>query len=462
MGASEAPLMLSVSGMRGWVGQSLTPEVVARYGAAFGSWLKESLKSETKHPHVVIGRDSRPSGEMFENAATAGLTSVGCKVTKIGIASTPGVAIMGKHLQADGGVVVTASHNPIIWNGFKALRHDGVAPPADQAAIIIQRFQENDVQYVGVDELQPVSINHSAAEVHVEKVLEHVDIDAIKKAGLHAVVDSVHGAGGLEAKLLLDKLNVKITHLYAEPTGIFPHIPEPTKENLSELASVVKEVNADIGFAQDPDADRLAVIDNNGKYIGEEYTLALCAKHVLSNGDATAANLSTSRMLDDIAAAAGAKVYRSAVGEANVASVMKDQDAIVGGEGNGGIIWSKVIHVRDSLVGMALLCEMLAHQNTTLDKIAESIPAYSIVKDKINLELGMADKIKPTMLEVFHDQRIDTQDGVRVDWPDKWVHARTSNTEPIMRIIAEAKNEKEAIDLINQVRDALGFNRYPE
>ncbi|QQE13579.1 phosphoglucosamine mutase [Planctomycetota bacterium] len=455
MCAKKAPLMLSVSGMRGWVGDSLTPIEVIRYAAAFGSWLKESLGNKDAAPHVVIGRDSRPSGEMFESAASAGLASVGCKVTKLGIASTPGVAIMGKHLKADGGVVVTASHNPIIWNGFKALRSDGVAPPVDQANVIIEKFKKNEADYVGVEKLQPICEDKTTAQVHVDKVLQHIDVEAVKAAKLHAVVDSVHGAGGEEAKILFDALGVQITHLYAEPTGQFPHVPEPTQENLVELAKVVKKEDADIGFAQDPDADRLAVVDNNGKYIGEEYTLALCAKHVLREGDSSAANLSTSRMLDDIAKAAGASVIRSAVGEANVASAMKANNAIVGGEGNGGIIWSKVIHVRDSLVGIALLCEMLAQRKTTLDKIVEEIPSYAIVKDKVDLESGMGEKIMPTMLDVFGDQKIDIQDGVRVDWENKWVHVRTSNTEPIMRIIAEASSDNEAVDLINQVREAL-------
>ncbi|WP_432798410.1 phosphoglucosamine mutase [Poriferisphaera sp. WC338] len=457
MTVADAPLMLSVSGMRGYVGQSLTPTVVARYAASFGSWLKQSLDQDVV-PHVVVGRDSRPSGEMFENAAVSGLTSVGCKVTRIGIASTPGVAIMGRHLSANGGVVITASHNPIIWNGFKALRHDGVAPPPDQANLIIQRFQNDDLDYVGVEEIQPTSSNDSAAQVHVDMVLPHVDVDLIKSANLHAVVDSVHGAGGVEAKLLLDALGVKVTHLFAEPTGQFPHTPEPLKENLIELADAVKAHSADIGFAQDPDADRLALVDNNGEYIGEEYTLALCAKHLLGKGDTAAANLSTSRMIDDIAEAVGATVVRTAVGEANVAAAMQENNSVVGGEGNGGIIFSPVIHVRDSLVGMAILCEMLAKRKCKLDTIVAEIPSYSIIKDKVNLEPGMGDKIRPTMESVFSDQKIDTQDGVRVDWDNKWVHVRTSNTEPIMRIIAEAATEAEARDLINQVRQALGLS----
>ena len=455
MSGEQAPLMLSVSGMRGWVGQSLTPVVVSKYAAAFGCWLKDSLEGNIEAPHVIVGRDSRPSGEMFENAAVAGLASVGCKVTKVGILSTPGVAIMCQHLKAHGGVVLTASHNPTIWNGFKALRHDGVAPPVDQAQIIINRFKNEEIDYVGVDKLQPIADDKTAIQVHVDSILPHVDVELIKSANLHAVVDSVNGAGGDEARELLNALGVKITHLYAEPTGEFPHVPEPLKENLVELAETVKAKNADIGFAQDPDADRLALIDNLGEYIGEEYTLALCAKHILKNGDTTAANLSTSRMIDDIAEGVGANVVRTAVGEANVAAGMKDNQSIIGGEGNGGIIWSKVIHVRDSLVGMAILCEMLAKRKIKLNQIVKEIPAYAIVKEKVDLKPGMAEKIVPTMKNVFAEHKIDCSDGVRVDWDNKWVHVRTSNTEPIMRIIAEASTKDEADALVLDVRKAL-------
>jgi phosphomannomutase len=453
--SEQAPLMLSVSGMRGLVGRSITPVVVARYAAAFGGWLRESTKKDA--PHVVIGRDSRPSGEMFELAAVSGLIASGCRVTRVGVLSTPGVAIMiGRH-RAEGGMVITASHNPIIWNGVKALRHDGAAPPADQAQQIIERFKDDRLDYVPVEQLQPCSEDQSGITVHVGSILPHIDVEAVRAAKLTAVVDSVNGAGGDEARALLEALGVKLIHMYPEPTGIFPHTPEPTRDNLTELCANVKEHGAAIGFAQDPDADRLAVVDEKGTYIGEEYTLALAAMHLLKKGDATVANLSTSRMIDDIAANAGAKVLRTPVGEANVAAGMAKCGATIGGEGNGGVIWSKVSGVRDSLVGMALLLEMLAQRGKPLSELVSRTPAYAIVKDKADASAELIAKIGPILKEAFKDQKIDTQDGVRIDWPDRWVHARPSNTEPIVRIIAEAAQERDAVALIAQVRKALGL-----
>jgi phosphomannomutase len=451
----EAPLMLSVSGMRGLVGQSLTPAVVANYAAAFGCWLVQSTGA--KAPHVVLGRDSRPSGQMFEMAAASGLTASGCRVTRVGVLSTPGVAIMAGHHHAQGGMVVTASHNPVIWNGIKALRHDGAAPPADQAQQIIDRFKNNDLSYTDVESLQPCDEDLTGTKVHLDRILPHIDVDAIRSAKLKAVVDSVNGAGGDEARALLERLGVELIHMYPEPTGLFPHTPEPTLENLTELCEQVTKHRAAIGFAQDPDADRLAVVDESGSYIGEEYTLALSAMHLLKAGDQVVANLSTSRMVDDIAATVGASVIRTAVGEANVVEGMAQSGATLGGEGNGGVIWPKVCGVRDSLVGMALLLEMLAKRGKPLSELVAMTPAYAIVKDKADVSQELLDQIGPRLKEHFSQQKVDTQDGVRVDWPDRWVHVRPSNTEPIIRIIAEAAGEDETQSLVKEVRGVLGL-----
>ncbi len=451
----EAPLMLSVSGMRGLVGLSLTPPIVANYASAFGSWLIQSTGIKT--PHVVLGRDSRPSGQMFEMAAAAGLTAVGCRVTRVGVLSTPGIAIMIGHHNAQGGMVVTASHNPVIWNGIKALRHDGAAPPTDQAQQIIERFKNNDLAYAEVKSLQPCDEDLTGTKVHLDRILPHIDVNAIRAAKLKAVVDSVNGAGGDEARALLENLGVELIHMYPESTGLFPHTPEPTRENLTELCKKVTQHQAAIGFAQDPDADRLAVVDELGNYIGEEYTLALSAMHLLTSGDKIVANLSTSRMVDDIAANVGASVIRTAVGEANVVAGMKQSGATLGGEGNGGIIWPKVCGVRDSLVGMALLLEMLAKRGKPLSALVAMTPAYAIVKDKADVSQELLDQIGPTLKEKYAQQKVDTQDGVRIDWPDRWVHVRPSNTEPIIRIIAEAAREDESRALVNEVRDALGL-----
>ena len=457
---NNAPLMLSISGMRGLVGQSLTPPVAARFGAAFGSWLWTSRRpgnDTSQPPTVALGRDSRQSGPMIEAAVAAGLASTGCKVIRVGILSTPGVAIAANHLGADGGMVITASHNPFPWNGIKPLRHDGVAPPPDEVGEIIRRFKEDDFDYVGTEKLLPFADFPAGDKHHVDEVLALVDVDLIRSANLSATVDSVHGAGGDEARHLLHALGVKLHHLYAEPTGNFPHTPEPTKENLVELSAATAEHKADVGFAQDPDADRLAIVDETGSYIGEEYTLALCALHKLGQGESVAANLSTSRMVDDIAANVGGTVIRTPVGEANVTQGMRDNNATLGGEGNGGIIDNRVSQVRDSIIGMAYILELIATRKQKLSEIAKDIPAYAIVKDKCDVDPAVLATMPEKMQAGFADQKIDLQDGVRVDWPDKWVHVRPSNTEPIIRIIAEASEAPQAQELIAKVRETLGL-----
>ncbi len=447
----DTPLILSVSGMRGLVGKSLTPTVAARYGAAVGTWLKRTRGVE--HPLVVIGRDSRPSGPMYESAAVAGLASVGCAVVRVGVLSTPGIAVMVGELGADGGLVVTASHNPAPWNGMKALRHDGVAPPPEQVEQLLRDFHGDAFAYVGTGCLQPIREDDRGVAVHLDKLLAAgVDVPAIRAAGLRAVVDSTRGAGGAEAAALLEALGVRWTHLYPEPTGDFPHPPEPTKENLTELAERVAAGGADAGFAQDTDADRLAIVDERGRYIGEEYTLALCGLHRLAQGDAVAANLSTSRMIDDVAEAVGATVVRSAVGEANVAAAMRDCGAALGGEGNGGIIWSAVSQVRDSLVGMALVLEMLAQRKQKLSEIVATIPSYAIVKEKLDVPGGDMARLLDRVGDIFKGESINRLDGVRVDIGRAWVHVRASNTEPIVRLIAEAPTAAEAETLIAKVR----------
>ncbi len=435
----DAPLMLSVSGLRGLVGRSLTPAVASRYAQAYGAWLKQDRGVE--RPHVVIGRDSRPSGPMVGSAVAAGLLAVGCRLTDLGIVTTPSVGIMIDHLGAAGGIVITASHNPIEWNGIKALDAAGVAPPPEQVERIIAAFEADAPAFAPVETLQPIEHDDSATPVHVERVLRHVDADRIAAAKLKVVIDSVHGAGGPAAALLCDRLGVDRVALYAQPTGRFPHPPEPTKQNLTELAGAVAEHGAHVGFAQDPDADRLAIVDEAGTYIGEEYSLALCARHVLGRagrGAEAVANLSTSRMIDDIAAGAGATVHRCAVGEANVAKRMRAQRAVIGGEGNGGVIWPAVGYVRDSISTIALLLELMAHSGQRVSQLVASIRPYAILKHKVDIRPGMADAAVAALAEAFADQRIDTQDGIRIDTEGGWLHVRPSNTEPILRIIAEA------------------------
>lgn len=451
---ADGTLMLSVSGMRGLIGQTMTPAVASRFAGAFAGWLRETTGKSA--PHVVFGRDSRPSGEMVERAAISGLLAAGCRVTSLGIVTTPTVAIMVDQLQADGGMVATASHNPIEWNGLKPLTSDGVAPPPDQARLIIDRFNAEQIDLVPVDRLSTVEADPKANDVHIRRLLNAVDADAIAAAGLKVVLDSVHGAGGPATAELLSKLGVECVHLFAEPTGQFPHTPEPTKENLVGLCDAVREHGADIGLAQDPDADRLAVVDERGTYIGEEYTLALAAMHIMAKTPGpSAANLSTSRMIDDIAKQHGQAVYRTPVGEANVSKRMRENECVIGGEGNGGVIWPHIGYVRDSLTGIAIVLELLAGRKQPLSELAAEVPAYTIIKQKQPIEPGMADRAVEQLQQAFADEQVDTQDGIRIDTEAGWVHVRPSNTEPILRVIAEAGDEAAANALIDRVRQVI-------
>lgn len=452
---SHAPLMLSISGLRGVVGQSLTPAVALKYAQAFGQWLIEHTGKSS--PRIVLGRDSRVSGRMIESAVNSGLLSVGCCVTELGIVTTPSVGIMIDHLGADGGMVITASHNPVMWNGIKVLDAQGVSPPPAQVEKIIERFKAESVQTIGVDRLQPVQSVTNTDQVHVDRVLSLIDVSQVRSAKLRVVIDSVHGAGGVAARLLCDRLGVELAHLYAQPTGDFPHEPEPTAVNLRDLGQSVIEHGAMVGFAQDPDADRLAIIDEQGRYIGEEYSLALCAMHVLSRspGSVAAANLSTSRMIDDVADLYGSRVLRTAVGEANVAKKMREHGAVIGGEGNGGVIWPSVGYVRDSISTIALVLELMARRGRSISQLVSEIPAYTIVKHKVDIRPGMVEAAVKALAGAYASERIDLQDGIRIDFAQGWLHVRPSNTEPILRIIAEARDQQQAMAMVQQAQKLI-------
>lgn len=460
--SSDAPLMLSVSGARGIVGRTMTPPVSAEYAAAFGSFVRTS--TGRADPVLCLGRDSRPSGEMLAAAAMAGLASVGCRVIDLGIVATPTVAVMIDRYRAAGGMVVTASHNPIQWNGLKCLNADGVAPPPSHVNEIIRRFKSRDFGYVDVTSLMPSERDDSANDTHIERVIGNIDADAIRHARLKVVLDSVNGAGCASGRMLLEQLGCDVIHLNGEPTGRFAHPPEPLKENLIDLAERTAKADAACGFSQDPDADRLAIVDENGRYIGEEYTLVLAATRALElHGAGTmAANLSTSRMIDDVAMQfAGSTVLRTAVGEANVVEAMKPAGALIGGEGNGGVIWPRVCWVRDSLSAIALVLSLLASRKKPLSAIVDELPHYAMVKRKFDLgSVGGREAIDAMLAKVAEacaDEKVNTADGVRIDFDDGWVHLRPSNTEPIVRLIAEAANEDQAQALIQRVARAAGI-----
>jgi len=452
-------LIISISGMRGIVGENLTPSIAAEYGCAFGTFLKNRRTDKKEKLSVCIGRDSRPSGQMLKSAVAAGLCDVGIDVTDLGVVTTPGVGIMVRQLGCAGGAVITASHNPAEYNGIKLLLAGGIAPPHNAAEQIRQYFSDKHFALVDSSDCGKVTSNEETDSIHIAKVLAIVDKKAIATKKLRVVLDSVNGAGGRVAKKMLTELGCEVVAINDEATGLFAHGPEPIAENLTGLCEAVKSKQAEVGFAEDPDADRLAVVDENGTYIGEEYSLALAAKYIFSKKTGKAAtNLSTSRMLDDIAEKVGGQVIRSAVGEANVAAAMVEHNCIIGGEGNGGVIDLRVVPVRDSLVGIALVLQLMAETGETISQLVRQIGSYYMSKDKFAADRIQAQQILNSAKKRFSDAKLDTTDGCRFDFNDGWVHLRASNTEPVMRIIVEAKEQgiaQKYIDAVLKIRDEV-------
>ncbi|MHC4636881.1 MAG: phosphoglucosamine mutase [Planctomycetota bacterium] len=451
-------LIISISGMRGIIGENLTPSIAAEYACAFGTFLKNEAPDK-KSFTVCVGRDSRPSGQMISSAVIGGLCSVGITVIDLGLVITPSVGIMLRELDCDGGVMITASHNPIPYNGIKLLLANGMAPPADKSNLIKEIYMGKHFGFVNSADCGKVDLNFQTYDLHIGKVLSLVECELIASKKFKVVLDSVNGAGGPITKKLLAELGCESIAINDEPSGIFEHTPEPLAENLTGLCDVVKGKNADIGFAQDPDADRLAVVDENGRYIGEEYTLALAAEFVLNRKKGSVAtNLSTSRMVDDIARKAGCEVFRTPVGEANVASAMIKNNCVIGGEGNGGVIDLRVGPIRDSLVGIVFILQLMAERGKTVSQLVEQIGGYYMSKDKFKADQSQAQKIMDRTKALFTQAKLDTSDGCRFDFEDGWLHLRTSNTEPVMRLIVEAKDKAAAqkyIDAVLSIRNEI-------
>jgi len=454
-------LIISVSGMRGIVGENLSASVATDYGCAFGTFLEESYAGKKERFSVCVGRDSRPSGRKLVSAVAEGLCKVGVDVIDLGVVTTPGVGIMLRELGCAGGVVVTASHNPGQYNGIKLLLGNGVAPPGDSAEQVKKYFFDKHFGLVDSSDCGNVTANEQTDATHIAKVLAIADRGAIAAKKFKVVLDSVNGAGGRVTKKMLAELGCEVYAINDEPSGLFAHEPEPTAESLRGLCEIVKTKGAEVGFAQDPDADRLAIVDENGNYIGEEYSLALAVKYVFSKRTGKAAtNLSTSRMIDDIAERAGGQVIRTAVGEANVAAAMLEHDCIIGGEGNGGVIDLRVGPVRDSLVGIALVLQLMAEMGKTVSQLVGEIGDYYMSKDKFDADKSHAKQILNSAKRTFADAKLDTTDGCRFDFDDGWLHLRASNTEPVMRVIVEAKDRRTAekyVDAVLKVRkEVLG------
>jgi phosphomannomutase len=444
-------LMVSVSGVRGRVGEALTPEIIAQFAAGFGAW---ALARSGGKAQIVVGRDSRVSGPMFQPVVHAALQSVGCDVLDVGMVPTPTVQLAVEHHHAAGGLAITASHNPIEWNALKFIGSSGLFLDGAEAAEM-WKVVEGKIPRATWDRLGTVTKDQDAARDHIEKILAlpFLDVEGIRKRGFKVGLDCVRGAGGVFMPVLLELLGCKLATINMEPDGRFPRPPEPTAENLGELRKLVEDSHCDIGMAVDPDVDRLALVSEEGVAIGEDYTLALAAKVVLRHRPGVVVtNLSTSRIVDDIAREAGSRVIRTPVGEVNVATRMRAEKAPIGGEGNGGVILPELHLGRDAPVGAALILQLLHEEDKPLSKIIASYPRYVIVKDKLDRPAAPLDTVYEALKRAFPDAEADTQDGLRLTWPDRWVHIRPSGTEPIVRVIAEAPSAVEAEKLVRDCR----------
>ena len=458
-------LIKSISGIRGTIGgkvqENLTPIDAVTFAAAYGTWLKQHQNKEKIK--VVIGRDARISGEMIQNLVQYTLIGLGIDVVNIGLSTTPTVEIAVPMEQADGGIILTASHNPKEWNALKLLNNKGEFIDAEDGASVLKIAQENDFNFASVDNLGEIFINDAYMDIHIDEVtqLPLVNTEAIKNRKFRVVVDGVNSTGGIIIPNLLKELGVEVIKLYCEPNGNFPHNPEPLKEHLSDICKKVVEEKADFGIVIDPDVDRLAFICENGEMFGEEYTLVACADYILQkNKGNVVSNLSSSRALRDIAEKHNVGYYAAAVGEVNVVTEMKRTNAVIGGEGNGGIIYPELHYGRDALVGIVLFLSLLAEKNCTVKQLRDSYPAYFMSKNKIQLtEAINPEEILKKMEKKYTNEQISTIDGLKLDFADCWVHLRKSNTEPIIRIYTEAKSQNEADNLalrfINEIKELI-------
>jgi phosphomannomutase len=445
-------LMVSVSGVRGRVGEALTPEVVATFAAAFGAWA-----SRNGNRAIVVGRDSRISGPMFTRVVHSALESVGCTVLDIGMAPTPTIQLAVEYHHAAGGLGITASHNPIEWNALKFIGPSGLFLSADEGAEM-RALMESGIPRAGIHELGTVIPDDGAVARHIAAVLSlpFLDLEGIRSRKFRIALDCCHGAGAVIMPQLLTELGCEVFAINMEPDGRFHRPPEPVAENLGELESLVRNTGSMVGFATDPDVDRLALVADDGRAVGEDYTLALAARTVLRHRPGpVVTNLSTSKVVSDVAQDMGVPFHFAKVGEVNVAIAMRDHGATIGGEGNGGVILPELHLGRDAPVGAALILQLLHEQERPLSQLVAERPRYVIVKDKLDRPDAPLDAVYAALREAFPEAAADTQDGLRLDWPDRWVHLRPSGTEPIVRVIAEGPREADARALIARAREPL-------
>lgn len=456
-------LIKSISGIRGTiggrVGENLTPIDAVKFAAAYGSWIKQQRNKENYR--VVVGRDARISGEMIESLVIQTLVGMGITVVHLGLSTTPTVEVAVGLEKADGGIIITASHNPKEWNALKLLNARGEFIDDTAGKAILQIAQSENFEFAAVDHLGDIIRNEAYIDIHIDEILQLdlIDEDAIQKAKFKVVVDAVNSTGGIAVPLLLERLGVQTVKLYCTPNGEFPHNPEPLQEHLTEISKLVVQEKADLGVVVDPDVDRLAFVCEDGEMFGEEYTLVACADYVLSQTPGnTVSNLSSSRALRDLTQKYGTSYEAAAVGEVNVVHKMKETQAVIGGEGNGGIIYPPLHYGRDALVGIALFLTHLAKKQVRVSELRAAYPTYFMSKKKIELtaELDVDDLLEKVKQRFAHEN-ISTIDGVKIDFDDRWVHLRKSNTEPIIRIYTEAKSpdkaDKLATQFINLITD---------
>jgi len=447
-------LKISISGVRGTVPDSLTPDICLDFARAFGSFVAD--RGTEAAPKVVVGTDPRASSEFIKGIVFSGLLSTGCRVIDLGVCPTPTVGIMVRKLKAAGGMVITASHNPLPWNGLKFIRNDGIFLNSQQAARLIRIFERKKFTK-GIN--GSLVMNPCALDVHVKSILRLVNARAIRRQRFRVAVDSCNGAASVISLRLLKELGCRVKKVNCDLSRPFPHPPEPVAENLSELSALVKRSGADVGFAFDSDADRLAVISEHGKAIGEETTLALAVKFALGhtpNKKIVVTNLSTTRAIEDIAAAQGGRVIRTPIGEVHVAEQLRKVQGAIGGEGNGGVIYPKLGFNRDALVGLALILNLMADSGKKISELVSELPAYRMIKKKFECrDRSQAEAFIRKAKRIFKESDLILRDGVKAVLPSGWVHVRASNTEPVIRVIAEAEKEKEARRLIDQVLKPL-------
>ena len=449
-------LIKSISGIRGTIGgavsDNLTPIDAVKFAAAYGMWVKEQRKKTNYR--VVIGRDARISGEMIQNLVMNTLIGMGIDVINLGLSTTPTVEVAVPMEHADGGIILTASHNPKQWNALKLLDANGEFLNAAHSQRVLDLAEREDADFAEVDDLGKITVNNAYFDLHIDEVLalDYVDVEAIKSCKFKVVVDGVNSTGGIVVPLLLERLGVEPIKLHCTPDGHFPHNPEPLKAHLTDLSYKVVQTGADFGIAVDPDVDRLAFMDEQGTLFGEEYTLVACADFVLSqNKGNTVSNLSSTRALRDVTQKHGGAYTASAVGEVNVVNAMKANKAVIGGEGNGGIILPEAHFGRDALVGIALFLSLLAEKQISVSALKKTYPLYYMSKKKIDLDPNIdVDGLLEAIENKYANEPLTTVDGVKIDFADSWVHLRKSNTEPIIRIYTEAPSQQQADKLADR------------